>query len=246
MERILLTAPNLIVIGLGLFIIAFSFIILSPRFQKGNGLPIQLVRKARLLVGLYLLWIIVASFLAVSGFFDVPTVPPRFVLFFVVLVTVVSMLLLLSKEKLEALVSGIPPHALIYFQSFRVIVEVALWMLFLDGLVPREMSFEGRNVDILIGLLAPVAGYLVQRKQAWKIGLIFNFMGLAALLNIVTIVILAVPSPFRQYDTVQIASYFPGILIPCLLAPAATYIHILSIRQLLSKRSVALIIAAKA
>lgn len=65
---------------------------------------------------------------------------------------------------------------------------------------------------MLIGLLAPIAG---------------------ALVNIVTIVVLAFPSPFQSYKTLGLSSYFPGLLIPGFLAPLATYLHILSIKQLL-------------
>jgi len=245
MDRFLLTAPNIILIGLGLYVIVFSFLILAPKRQGQGGAAPGTRRKARIIICLYLLWLLIASLLAVNGFFDVPTTPPRFVLFFAVLAMAAAGLILLSHKRLLELLDGLPPQLLIYFQSFRIVVELAIWMLYLDGLVPREMSFEGRNFDLLIGLLAPVAGYIVQRRQWWNLGLVFNFLGLAALLNIVTIVVLAVPSPFRQYDTLQIASYFPGILIPCLLAPAATYMHILSIRQLLGKRSTKTI-AAKA
>lgn len=57
------------------------------------------------------------------------------------------------------LVAGLPMWKLIGFQAFRVPLEYVLWALYANGSLPLQMTFEGRNFDILSGLLAIVLAF---------------------------------------------------------------------------------------
>ena len=108
----------------------------------------------------------------------------------------------------------------------------------MEGIIPVELSLQGRNFDLWIGVLAVPTGYLflIKHKLANKAAVVFNWLGLLSLANIFSIVVPSMPSPFRVYNMLYLPTYFPGILI-VFLASAAIYLHILSLKQLLHKRS---------
>lgn len=237
MNQLNLSPANLILLLLAAYVLTF-FVILARKASFASGTPVNSNRRWtrwQLIIGGYIAWIALLSLLSANGFFDVESLPPRFALMFLAILTVSGVLISFSVNHRLSFLKSIPLHWLLYFQGFRVVVEIALWLLHHEGLVPREMTFEGRNFDILVGLAAFPAGYLVQKKGILKAGIAFNIFGLLALVNIVTIVVLAFPSPFQQYDKLYLASYFPGLLVPALLAPVATYVHILSLKQLLHR-----------
>ena len=134
----------------------------------------------------------------------------------------------------------IPPARLIRLQSFRFFVEVLLWMLFIDGMLPIQMSFEGRNFDILAGVTAPLIAWLVARQNISRSALIaWNLICLALLINIVTVAILSTPSPVRIFmnePSNTVVTYFPISLLPGLLVPLAYTLHFFSLRQLMIKQ----------
>lgn len=128
---------------------------------------------------------------------------------------------------------------LIRLQVFRFFVEVLLWMLFIDGLLPEQMSFEGRNLDILAGITAPIIVWLIHKEKISRTGLIiWNIACLALVTNIVTIAILSTPTPIRMFfeePANTIVAFFPISFLPGLLVPLAYMLHFFSLRQLLTK-----------
>lgn len=121
-------------------------------------------------------------------------------------------------------------------QVFRVFVEIILWLLFIQNLIPVQMTFEGFNWDVLTGITSLLAArYLLNSKG----GLIaWNIFGLLLLVNIVTIAILSMPTPLRVFDNEpanRIVTIFPFIYLPTLLVPMAYILHFLSLRKLLMK-----------
>jgi hypothetical protein len=134
------------------------------------------------------------------------------------------------------LLHQIKPKWLIYLQSFRILVEIALWLLVRNGALPVQMSFEGRNFDVLTGLLAFPDGYYCFVKKTWPpvIAVLYNIVGLVLLLNIVTISTLSMPTPLRVFHNQPDSSLltrFPFIYLPGVLVLLAYTLHILSLRQ---------------
>ncbi len=131
---------------------------------------------------------------------------------------------------------NIPPQWIIYLQSFRILVEIALWVGVRNGSLPVQMSFEGRNFDILAGLFALPVGYYCFVKKTWPpvVALLYNIGGLILLLNIVTITALSLPTPLRVFHNQPDSSMitmFPFIYLPGFLVPLAYTLHIMSIQQ---------------
>lgn len=181
-------------------------------------------------------WLLFLAVLALSGFFqNFQSLPPRFVL--AILPPILGIILLSNLKATNKILAVIPEEDLVTFQSFRVIMELILWTLFLANVIPVQMSFEGLNFDVLAGLTAPVISYLCFKKKKWPISLAisWNFLGLLLLATIVTISILSTPTPFRQFmndPAPTFIAYVPFIWLPGFVVPIALYGHVLSIKQL--------------
>ena len=116
-----------------------------------------------------------------------------------------------------------------------VISPLYLTFLSLVFLPPKEVTFHGRNFDILIGISAPLAAWAVQR---WGLGprfsLIWNTLGIIVLCGTILVISRTVPGPLFagniSHPFIQFAEW-PVIWIPAFLAPFAIFLHIFSVRQ---------------
>lgn len=134
------------------------------------------------------------------------------------------------------LVDGVGIAGLIAFQVFRIPVELWLHRLYQEGVVPVQMTYEGRNFDIVSGLLAFGLGLWALKRQPprWAIWL-FNLVGLALLVNIVTVAILSAPTPLRQFFNKPANTFvadWPFVWLPAFLVQAAWFGHLLVFRWL--------------
>jgi hypothetical protein len=130
-----------------------------------------------------------------------------------------------------------PLHWLIFFQAFRVLVELWFWHGYQTGFLPQVMSFEGANHDIYAGLLAIVAGYVVFKFPYGRkpVVIAFNITGIILLANTLRAAALSMPSPVQQYpfdERLLLLGNFPFIYLPAVLVPLAFGFHFLSLRQL--------------
>lgn len=159
--------------------------------------------------------------------------PPIFLLF--ASVTALTMTLALSRFGLR-LVRGLPVAALVGYQVFRVAVELVLFALHREGVVPARLTFEGANFDVLTGLSAPVVAWLAQRGRLSRGALAgWNATGLALLVVVVTLAILSMPTPLRQFHEgppMAIGATVPFVWLPVLLVQGALLGHLLVFRWL--------------
>jgi hypothetical protein len=189
---------------------------------------------------LTIVWLTLLGILATQGFFaQFNSMPPKPLL--AIMPPIVILTILAFTKGFKTILSVTPVHWLVLFQSFRIIVELLLWQAYERGLLPVQMTFEGRNFDILAGILALVAGYMMWRNKssARTVGIIYNIVGLGLLLNIMTIAILSMPTPFRYFmnePANTIVAQFPFIYLPGVLVVLAFTFHIFSLRQLLMKK----------
>jgi hypothetical protein len=176
------------------------------------------------------------SILSLSGFTaDFTSLPPRPAM--VAIALFIFFTWLIFTPTLSKILLNTPPKWILYLQSFRILVEILLWLLFIQNILPIQMTFEGRNWDILSGILAPVVAYLCFVKQYCTKILVFwyNILGLVLLFNIVTIAVLSMPTPIRQFmnePSNTIVGYFPFVFLPNILVPIAFIMHLFSLRQL--------------
>ncbi|HWZ99797.1 MAG TPA: hypothetical protein VN025_18715 [Candidatus Dormibacteraeota bacterium] len=123
---------------------------------------------------------------------------------------------------------------LIGLQVFRVAVEIFLFLGHRAGFVPVQMTFEGRNWDVLTGLTALPMAWLIAKNKApkWLI-YAWNSMGLALLLNVVVVAVLSMPTPLRRFHNEPantFVAYFPYVWLPTYLVQVAWLSHLLIYR----------------
>ncbi len=123
---------------------------------------------------------------------------------------------------------------LIGLQVFRVAVEIFLFLGHRAGFVPVQMTFEGRNWDVLTGLTALPMAWLVKKNKApkWLI-YAWNTMGLALLLNVVIVAAVSLPTPLRHFHNEPantFVAYFPYVWLPAYLVQVAWLGHLLIFR----------------
>ncbi|WP_420582673.1 hypothetical protein [Reichenbachiella sp.] len=185
------------------------------------------------------IWIAFTSVASLSGFTtDFDSLPPRPALFIVI--PAIVLVFILSSKQTSLILQSIPPKYLINIQIFRVPVEFLLWLLLLAGVTPIQMTFEGQNFDILVGLTAPLAAYLAfaRGRINRKLAIAWNVFGLVLLANILVIAVLSMPTPLRIFMNEPAnteVGKFPVIFLPAILVPIAFYFHAFSIKQLLMK-----------
>jgi hypothetical protein len=186
-------------------------------------------------------WVALLGFLSLGGFFaDFRSLPPRIVP--ALALPLILGLLLLRSDGMRELLSRTPLQWPIYLQSFRIVMELILWLLYLQHRVPAIMTFEGRNADILVGLTAIPVGYLCFVQKSWpaRVALWWNVAAILILLNVVVHAQLSTPSPLRVFLTdppVTFIAYWPYILLPGFLVPLAWLGHATSLIQLARPRA---------
>ena len=174
--------------------------------------------------------------LGLKGFYQQNmSLPPRFV--FLVGPELLIILILFISKRGRAFIDGIDLQKLTLLHIVRVPVEITLYFLFVAGLVPILMTFEGYNYDILSGLTAPIIYYVffVIKKVNKTVLLIWNFVCLALLINIVTIALLSIETPFQKlaFDQPNVGvTLFPFVWLPGIIVPIVLFSHLVSIRQL--------------
>jgi Na+-driven multidrug efflux pump len=113
-------------------------------------------------------------------------------------------------------------------------------MLFIIHVLPVQMTFEGRNLDVLSGITAPfIARFVAHKKISKTAAILWNLLCLGLLINIVIVAILSTPSPWRIFmnePANTIVASFPVSWLPGFLVPLAYILHFVSLKQLLSKQ----------
>jgi multisubunit Na+/H+ antiporter MnhF subunit len=212
-----------LVMGLSTFLSVYFLAKASPRYTT------------RILV-IATIWLVIQTLLGTGGFYtNTQVMPPRFLL------TIGPPMLLIIglfvTKRGQAFINGLNLKTLTILHIVRVPVELVLFWLFLHKAVPEIMTFEGQNFDILSGITAPIIYYLFKKEYIGAgIMLLWNFVCLVLLINIVSTAILSAPFPFQQlaFEQPNIAVlYFPFNWLPACIVPIVLFSHLVAIRHLL-------------
>lgn len=185
------------------------------------------------------LWLLVQSVIAATGFYtDNSSQPPHMIA--IVFPPILCIIYLFVTKKGRLIIDNVDVIWLNFLHLVRIPVEIVLLLLFKEGLVPKLMTFEGINFDIISGLTVPLIIYYgYKKKQLSKnVLLIWNLTCMALLFNIAYHGILSVPTPFQRFGFEQPnigLTYFPYVLLPGFIVPAVLFAHLVSIRQLIKK-----------
>lgn len=218
--------------------LVFSLVVLGTLAQvlAAIGSRAEFRRGTRAVVGaaVVIVWLLIPATLALSGRLDRYAPLPAPALMMVLALALATIALVSSP--LGRSLSRLSLVWLIGFQSFRIAVEWWLHRLYLDGLVPVEMTYSGLNFDIVSGLTALGLGFWLALGEPPRILLrLWNVLGLLLLINIVAIAVLSTPVPFRYFTTGpanRLPSIFPHVWLPSFLVQVALAGHLLVFRAL--------------
>lgn len=193
----------------------------------------------RILLFLLPLWIFFQTVLATGGFYLVTSSSPLRLLLFGVLPAILLIAFYFIFFR-KSFIERLPLKLLTLLHIVRLPVEIVLYWLFVGGAVPQVMTFEGRNYDILSGILAPVvylAAFRGGGKDRWLL-IAYNILGLILLANIVTSVITSLPSPTQvmapERPNLAVLN-FPYIWLPAIVVPIVLFSHLTALWQLVKK-----------
>lgn len=193
-------------------------------------------KYSKLTLLLLIAWMTIQGLIGFSGFYAVTnTTPPRFLL--MVLPMLLTITLLFNTQSGKQYIEGFDIKMLTLLHVVRIPVELVLFQLSVNKLVPELMTFEGRNFDIISGITAPLMYYFgfVRNQISPKLLLLWNYLCLILLINIVVHAVLSAPFSFQQFafDQPNIAVlYFPFNWLPSFIVPVVLFSHLVTIKKL--------------
>ena len=124
------------------------------------------------------LWLVYVGLFSSLGYMrDVSLRPPGIV--WIVGPVVLFVVLVLVRSSIGASVAAaIPLWLILGFGSFRIGVELLMHRLWEDGLVPKLLTTAGGNVDMFIGLSAPIIAWIATRgRLGLRLAMGWNVLG---------------------------------------------------------------------
>ncbi len=182
------------------------------------------------------IWLFSQALLAINGFYlDEMSTPPKFILLVGPPILLIIYFIFIRKKDISL---ELEESKLLEIHFIRIPVEVSLLLLYKIQEIPQIMTFEGRNYDILAGITAILLHYFTFKKSILDQGrrLLWNFIGLGLLTNIVFLAIFSVQTPFQKFgfDMPNVAVLnFPYIWLPGFIVPLVLFAHLASIKKLL-------------
>lgn len=182
------------------------------------------------------IWMLIQLFIGLTNFYlDTISLPPRLAL--LIFPPVVFFIILFVTKKGNAFIDSLNVNQLTILHTIRIPVEIALYYLFTAKAIPQEMTFEGRNFDIIAGITAPIFYYFgyVKNNISKPILILWNVICVGLLLNIVIVAILSVNTPFQQFGFTQpniAIAHFPFNWLACVIVPLVLLAHLVSLKKL--------------
>lgn len=166
--------------------------------------------------------------------------PPRFAIAFIVPSFIFTGVFLYQNRN-KKWINSIPEHWIIYFQSFRILVEILFVFTVAKGILNYHVSIEGYNYDMIFAFTAPIIAFLVYNLKLLtrKVILIWNYVGILVLASVIFVFTTCIYKPQIYGSEIPLlpiqAFTYPYVLIAGFLMPTAVFLHVLSIFQLSSK-----------
>jgi len=184
-----------------------------------------------LVAWLALIWTAAAAGVFEVGRSRIPLVPLA-----VILPLVIGVPLLVRSGHIATAIEAASPSWLVGLQIYRVLGAnfLALWAY---DAIPGVFALPAGIGDVLVGLLAlPAALYLASGAAHGRaIAVAWNVLGIADLVNAVTLGVLSSPGPLQRlaldHPNLLTASY-PTVMTPTFAVPLSLILHGLSLWQL--------------
>jgi len=179
-------------------------------------------------------WLVATYALARAGRLTFDSIPPTMLIMMVL--TIILMIRIARTGVGQRLSKGIPLWVLIAVQGFRLPLELMMHTAYEEGVMPVEMSYSGRNFDIITGITALIVAALIASGRAGPtLARVWNWLGVGLLLNVVVIAILSAPLPFRVFmdEPSNIwVTQAPFVWLPTVMVAFAMLGHLVIFRHL--------------
>lgn len=175
-----------------------------------------------------------SGLLAVTGLLSMAGHAPPPMMVMMAMLSVTTVLVALGPHGAR-FAESLPLWVLVGLQAFRLPLELVLWRAAEDGTMPVEMSFEGRNFDVVTGTTAIVLAIVLYRRTisaSWVLA--WNIVGTVLLANIVSVAIAALPW-IHAFGTARVNEWVlhvPFVWLPAILVQAALFGHVIVFRRL--------------
>jgi hypothetical protein len=179
-------------------------------------------------------WMTVTWAVAASGILtDWQRTPPPFG---ILVLAIIALGFGLAFSRLGTrLATCLPLWLLVAVQGFRLPLEVAMHAMYERGVMPVQMSYSGRNFDIVTGVTAIAVAWLVWSGRAGhRLVLAWNVVGSLLLVNVVTVAILGTPK-FQYFGPDHVNVWVlrpPFVWLPAVMVLAALSGHLIIFRAL--------------
>ena len=195
-------------------------------------------KKMFLILGL-LLWNLYIFALDGTGLLQTFELPPRFGLFLILPAFLFTGIFIYINRNSEWL-QHIPKSWLVFIQAFRIGVETLFVFSITAGVLHSNVTIEGYNFDMILGITAPIVGFLfLKRILSEKILVLWNYIGLLVLASVILVFMTTIFTPeiygFEGTPMPMEFTRYPYTVVAGFLMPAAVFIHVLSIVQLSKK-----------
>jgi hypothetical protein len=203
-------------------------------WRRSGASAAQATRAALFATAGTVVWMTVTDIVARAGFLRRwDAVPPPIVL---LVVSIVAVGAVIAFGPVGRRMLALPLWVLIAVQSFRLPLELSMHAAYERGVMPIQMSYSGRNFDIVTGLSAILVAALIAAGWAGRrSALLWNILGSVLLVNIVTVAVLSTPlfAYFGDHQLNTWVTYPPFVWLPGVMVLAALIGHLM-IFQLLA------------
>lgn len=144
--------------------------------------------------------------------------------------------LLYRSSALNAVIAAIPLPWLVGVQLYRV-VGFSFLVLYAVGRLPGEFAIPAGAGDVVVGLAAPVVGYLFYKGYRWSClaVLSWNIAGILDMVVAVATGFLTSPGPFQALALEtpnELITAFPLVLVPLYAVPLSILLHLAALKSL--------------
>jgi hypothetical protein len=235
-QTVIPPAPSVSPLSMTVFVAVVVAVVLAA--VGAWALASDAPRRAALRAGaVAILWVGTWSALALADVWRQPTpegFPPRIILLF-------------GGANLGAIALALSPWGkrlalrttfagLVAFHAFRLPLEWVLHAWGEQGAIPMAMTWEGRNLDVVTGVLALSLGLWSLRAPLSRVALWgFQLVGLGLLINVGITALTSVPGPFYvpgRVPPLLIGFDFPTTLIAPVCVAGALAAHLILFRAL--------------
>ena len=187
----------------------------------------------RFLLGI-VVWTVVVSAVSFAGLLVPKGGPP--LPFVIMLAAILGMGVVVARSSAgDRLARGAPLACLVGFQAFRFPLELAMHRAYTEGVMPVQMSYPGRNFDIVTGITALVLATVLALTPVPQVVIrAWNWLGLILLANVVGVAMVSTPmfAVFGPEHLNVFVMRMPYTLLPAVLVLAAWAGHLIVFRAL--------------